>query len=137
VAGADPQLLAAVERHLDAQLAGDARGAWIEEVRRAMADALSHGDPNVRAIGRRLGLSPRTLQRRLGESQASFQGLLAEVRRDLAEQYLRRPDLSIGEVGFLLGYADLSSFHRAFRRWSGNTPRERRRTLASAAGRGA
>jgi AraC-like DNA-binding protein len=102
-----------------------------------MADALTIGDPSGRAHGRRLGLSPRTLQRRLGEHRASFQRLLADVRRELADQYLRRPDLSLGEVAFLLGYQDLSSFHRAFRRWSGRTPLERRRTLVTAGARGA
>jgi AraC-like DNA-binding protein len=137
VAGADPELLRVVERHLDAHLGSDGRGEWIDEVRQALADALSRGAPSVRALGRRLGLSPRTLQRRLGEHRASFQRLLADVRRELADQYLGRPDLSLGEVAFLLGYQDLSSFHRAFRRWSGRTPLARRRTLAAAGARGA
>jgi AraC-like DNA-binding protein len=137
VPAADPDLLRVVERHLDAHLGSDERGVWIEEVRQAMADALSIGDPSVRALGRRLGLSPRTLQRRLGEHQASFQRLLADVRGELADQNLGRNDLSLGEVAFLLGYNDLSSFHRAFRRWNGRTPLEHRRTLAGAAARGA
>ncbi|HEU4431133.1 MAG TPA: AraC family transcriptional regulator [Myxococcota bacterium] len=133
VVGADPTLLRLVESHLRLQLGGDPHDGWVAEVRHAVADALSNGEASIRAVSKRLGLSPRTLQRRLEAHRTSFQSIVSAVRRELADQYLGTADLSLAEVAFLLGYSDLSSFHRAFRRWSGKTPTEKRRSLISSA----
>jgi AraC-like DNA-binding protein len=74
------------------------------------------------AVARKLGLSARTLQRRLAEAGTSFQDVLDEVRAGAARRLLRDPALAVSEVAFSLGYAELSSFYRAFRRWTGQTP---------------
>ena len=74
-----------------------------------------------------LGLSPRTLQRRLGETSHRFQGVLDTARKDMAVIYLRDPALSVLDVSLLLGYAEQSSFTRAFRTWSGRSPSAWRR----------
>ena len=76
----------------------------------------------MRLSPRALSLSPRSLQRRLGEASLKFQDLLDAVRRDLACVYLRDASLSALDVALLLGYAEQSSFTRAFRQWFGTTP---------------
>jgi AraC-like DNA-binding protein len=69
-----------------------------------------------------LRLSPRTLQRRLVEQGTSYQALLDDVRRETARRLLSATDLDPGEIAFLLGFAELNSFTRAFRGWEGTTP---------------
>lgn len=76
-------------------------------------------------------MSPRSLQRRLREEGTTFAELLEELRRDLALRYLRDPRIGIAEVGFLLGFRDVTAFHRAFRRWMGTTPASYRRAAGS------
>jgi AraC-like DNA-binding protein len=69
-----------------------------------------------------LGLSARTLRRRLEAEGTSFQRLLDETRFALAEAYLARGPVSTPELAFMLGFSEASAFHRAFRRWTGTTP---------------
>jgi AraC-like DNA-binding protein len=77
-----------------------------------------------------LHLSPRTLQRKLGEAGTSYQQLLDQVRRHLAQRLLNATDLDTGEIAFLLGFEELNSFNRAFRQWEGETPTRWRSTIA-------
>ncbi|HWO08502.1 MAG TPA: helix-turn-helix transcriptional regulator, partial [Polyangiaceae bacterium] len=77
-------------------------------------------------IARRLGLGERTLQRRLRDEGTSFAALLDEARAELARSYLGDSKLAIFEVAYLLGYSEPSAFNRAFRRWTGKSPREYR-----------
>ena len=79
-----------------------------------------------------LGLSPRTLQRRLGEASLRFQGVLDAARKDMAVIYLRDPTLSVLDVSLLLGYAEHSSFTRAFRAWFSCNPSAWRRARSVA-----
>ena len=81
-------------------------------------------------IARVLHVSVRTLQRKLGEIGTTFREVSETVRGHLAEGYLADPAVSIVEVAFMLGFSDQSSFNRAFRRWTGESPgRWRRRRL--------
>ena len=82
--------------------------------------------PSQAEVARALALSPRTLARRLEEAGTSFTGLVDETRRALAEQYLQRTDYSVAEVAYLVGFAEASSFNRAFRRWTGGPPGDAR-----------
>ena len=66
------------------------------------------------------------MQRRLDENGIIFVDLLNEVRVELAKNKLKSSDLSLAEIGFLLGFSEQSSFNRAFKRWTGRTPREYR-----------
>ncbi|WP_266159381.1 AraC family transcriptional regulator [Dyella silvatica] len=75
-----------------------------------------------------LHISPRTLQRRLGQAGTSYQQLLDQVRHHLARHLLDATDLDTGEIAFLLGFEELNSFNRAFRQWEGKTPSRRRTT---------
>ena len=93
-------------------------------VRALLTCELSSGEPSPDDVARQLGLSRRSLQRRLADEGTSFKALLNETRRDLAQAYLREGHTSITEVTFLLGFADTSSFSRAFKRWTGVSPRE-------------
>jgi len=97
--------------------------------RQVLCRLLPQGEPKREAVAQALHLSQRTLQRRLQEEGGSFQQLLDDTRRELAQQYLAQPGLSLLEVAYLLGFADPSNFFRAFRRWFGLTPGEYRARL--------
>jgi AraC-like DNA-binding protein len=83
---------------------------------------LTRGHLDVRAVASELGMSDRTLQRRLTEEGTTFKQLLNQVRHEQALEYLADPTLDIKEVAFLIGYEDQNSFYRAFRLWEGKTP---------------
>ena len=93
-------------------------------VRALLTEQLSSGEPTPEGIARALGMSRRSLQRRLADEGSSYKELLADTRKELALAYLRDGHTSITEVTFLLGFADTSSFSRAFRRWTGESPRD-------------
>ncbi|MEO0466557.1 MAG: AraC family transcriptional regulator ligand-binding domain-containing protein [Pseudomonadota bacterium] len=115
------------DRHLETELSNLADDAGLEQrVRIAVSQTLSEGIPSVSNIASHLGMSARTLQRRLSEKGASFQGLVDLARRHLAEQLLTDTDYSLTEVAFLTGFAEQSGFTRAFKRWAGQTPRSYR-----------
>jgi len=92
------------------------------QVRRRILEHLASGSPTQTEIARQLAMSPRTLHRRLAESGTSFADLLDDTRRELAGAYLQRSDYAVAEVAYLLGFAEVSSFNRAFRRWTGRSP---------------
>ena len=94
--------------------------------RQTLCRLLPQGEPKRERVAQALHLSQRTLQRRLQEEGTSYQQLLDDTRRDMAEQYLQQPGLTLLEVAYLLGFADPSNFFRAFRRWFGCTPNEYR-----------
>ena len=99
-----------------------------------LAANLAHGAVTLAEAARALHLSERTLQRRLDEAGTRFTELVDEVRKDMALRYVRDPRLALGEVAYLLGFAEPSPFHRAFRRWTGRTPLAvRREAVASRA----
>jgi AraC-like DNA-binding protein len=87
--------------------------------------------PPIGVVARQLAIAPRTLQRRLAAQGMSYQQLVDVVRREAAERLLTDASMSIGEIGYLLGFSEPSAFHRAFRRWHSLTPhdyRSRQRT---------
>ncbi|REK71315.1 AraC family transcriptional regulator [Paenibacillus paeoniae] len=108
-----------LDRSLDEQLNS---GSMTEKVKWIMKRSLAGGSPDMRKVAKELGVSDRTLQRRLSDEHTSFKHLLAEARHEQARQYLSDPSLDIKEVAFLLGYEDQNSFYRAFRYWEGDTP---------------
>jgi AraC-like DNA-binding protein len=80
--------------------------------------------PEIRDVAKELGLSSRTLQRRITEEGTSFRALLNDARHELARFYLKEPSLNVTEIAYLLCYEDPSSFFRAFHEWEGTTPSE-------------
>ncbi|MBC7977437.1 MAG: helix-turn-helix transcriptional regulator [Myxococcales bacterium] len=99
----------------------------IADVRRAITGELRGGDPSLRRIAKMLVTSPRTLQRRLHELGAVYGDLVDDLRRAAALSYLADRELALGEIAYLLGFGEQSSFTRAFKRWTGRTPVEHRR----------
>jgi AraC-like DNA-binding protein len=92
----------------------------------AIAPLLPHGKAHVDEVARRLGMSRRTLARRLASEGLTFAGVLADLRTELARRQLRAGDLPISEIAWLLGYREVSAFTHACKRWTGKTPRELR-----------
>jgi AraC-like DNA-binding protein len=100
------------------------------EVQKAIAAALPEGRGSVADIARALNVSARTLQRKLVETGTTFREISDSVRGQLAQEYLTDNSVSIAEVAFLLGFSDQSSFNRAFRGWTGESPGRWRRRAA-------
>ncbi|WP_301168922.1 helix-turn-helix transcriptional regulator [Brevibacillus nitrificans] len=98
------------------QLTMSAKVKWI------LSRCLARGRIDITTVASELGMSERTLQRRLTEEGESFKQLLAKTRREMAVAYLADRALEIKEIAFLVGYEDQNSFYRAFRLWTGETP---------------
>ena len=96
--------------------------SYSERVRQVVWPHLSEGLPTLKEIAADLALSGRSLQRRLREEKTSFGEVVDGLRHEKACLMLRDPNLAVYEVGYLLGYSDPSTFHRAFRRWQGTSP---------------
>lgn len=96
----------------------------IAEVRSAILARLEAGDVSLPDVADAVGLSARTLQRRLSDAGTSLREVVDTARREQALEELARPGLSITEVAFLLGFSETSAFDRAFRRWTGKAPAE-------------
>jgi AraC-like DNA-binding protein len=99
----------------------------IVEAQRAIHEQLRGGDPALDNVARELAVSPRTLQRRLKKVGVTYADLLDRTREGAAKRYLDDRGIAICEVAFLLGFAEQSSFNRAFKRWTGRTPNAYRR----------
>lgn len=120
-------------RHLDEELAQTRAESTLQElVREAVAHSLSSGVPKMAAVARRMGLSERTLQRRLSEEGLHFQKIVEEARREFAEGLLVQSDYSLAEIAFLTGFSEQSAFTRAFKRWLKQTPAAYRETRKTA-----
>jgi len=102
------------------------------ECARRIAERLGQGEPSQTSIAKQMGMSERTLQRRLQAEGTTFNGLLDESRRTIAFSYLADRKLAAYEVSFLLGYAEPATFFRAFKRWTGQTPQQYRAAAANA-----
>jgi AraC-like DNA-binding protein len=95
-----------------------------DKVRGLVLAQLSHGDVGMAAIARKLAMSVPTLRRRLEAEGSTYSEIVDKSREELARQYLAEKGRSITDVVFLLGFSDVPSFHKAFRRWTGRTPAE-------------
>lgn len=130
--GNDPNLFSVLDTH--ARMLLDQLPSPVDivgRVREAIEAELRGGDPKLESIARRLATSPRTLQRRLRDRGVLFNDVLDAMRFRAAKSYLAQRDVAGREVAYLLGFAEQSSFNRAFKRWSGRTPTEYRRQAAS------
>ncbi|WP_444634794.1 AraC family transcriptional regulator [Cupriavidus oxalaticus] len=112
----------------------DARhtAASLDDVRAALHQLAGERALSLAAVARHLDISERTLQRRLMAAGTGFRALCEDVRRELAGRYLTEGNMSLGEIAFRLGFDDANSFFRAFRRWTGMTPGDYRRSAAHA-----
>lgn len=123
IAGAHPGVLQVLTEHADLLLEKLPRGPdLVERTRRVIGERLRGGDSSLESVARELGTSARSLQRHLREIGYTYNALADEVRAATARLYLEQPDIAISEVAWLLGFADQSTFNRAFKRWTGSTP---------------
>jgi len=126
VVAADPYLNSLLVKYCNEALSSRRlwSSAWRLSVENAIAPLLPHGQARIAEISQRLGVSPRTLERRLACEGMTFSRVLDELRFDLARRYLQERDMPISEVAWLLGYRESSAFNHAFKRWTGKTPKQ-------------
>jgi AraC-like DNA-binding protein len=133
VAAADQRLYQILKRYLDQVLSEMPReDSLLASVRRATAETMRAGDLKLARVAKQMAMSARTLQRQLKERGVDFKQLTDATRRRFAVNYLKDRKNTLTEVAFLLGYSELSAFHRAFKRWTGSTPLDYRRSVRTA-----
>jgi len=121
--GHNPELLEMLTPALGAALQElDAHAAIAAQVLVVLKRSLPSGRPDVSDVAQQLGMSERTLQRRITEEGTNFRDLLIEARKDLGRRLLSDAAVPVDEVAYLLGYQDATSFYRAFREWEGLSP---------------
>lgn len=96
----------------------------VEQVRKRLVHSMDGGDASIEAVAKQLGLSARSLQRRLSDEGTRYNDLLNTVREEFAKRYLARGTISASEVAYLIGFTEPPAFFKAFKRWTGMTPRE-------------
>jgi AraC-like DNA-binding protein len=122
---ASPALTELVERHIRTLVEpAQSEGARLKAA--LLAELERGSDITVGSVAKRMGTSPRTLHRRLAEEGTTFQRMLDETRREIADDLLALPGARIKDVSYTLGFSDPRAFRRAFQRWTGRSPRVRR-----------
>jgi AraC-like DNA-binding protein len=101
-------------------------------VERIIPQLLPHGRAELPEVARQLGMSSRTLSRKLRDEGLSYAEILDKLRSDLAKRYLGDHELPVTEIAWLLGYQEVSSFTHAFKRWTGTTPKKVRQQPGTA-----
>jgi AraC-like DNA-binding protein len=117
------QLLSVLLPGLELAVAKDDHGrTLVDDVRVALGERMHGARPAIAEVAKSLGMSARTMQRRLGELGTTYQHVLDEVRRRSSRRLLANTDLGMGEIAFVLGFEEVNSFMRAFHAWEGTTP---------------
>ncbi|HTV38081.1 MAG TPA: AraC family transcriptional regulator ligand-binding domain-containing protein [Xanthobacteraceae bacterium] len=131
VASRDPYLNSLLIQYYEEALARRKahQSALSVNVENAISVLMPHGKARMSEVARELGISPRTLARRLSSEGLTFASMLQTLRYDLAKRHLADEDLSISKIAWLLGYQDISSFTNAFKRWTGKPPAAVRKGL--------
>ena len=124
ILGADPYLNKLLISYCDQALSARStrRNSFGSSVENVIALHLPHGKARVGEIARKLGVSQRTLARRLSSEGLTFASVLQRLKSDLAKRHLTDETLSISEIAWLVGYQDVSAFTHAFKRWTGKAP---------------
>lgn len=124
---ADPSLLEALDFFLSERIkVREVEECLLDKVKHFVAMSLSDGTPDIGNVAKILGMSSRTLQRRLSNDNVVFTDLVDSIRHKIALEYVSYGDYSLTEVALMLGYSELSAFSRAFRRWEGRSPQQLR-----------
>jgi AraC-like DNA-binding protein len=124
----DPELLTVLEDHariLKEKYPGTS--SLPRMLHQILEQAWETGEPTLEVVARRLGMSSRSLQRRLHEESSTFSELVDEARRRATLRWLRCPEISLAEVAYLVGFKEQASLTRAVQRWTGQTPGALRR----------
>jgi AraC-like DNA-binding protein len=134
-----PMPLASADSYLNALLIAQCEQSHVNRlqppeirisVENEIVALLPHGKAQAPAIARKLGMSQRTLARRLASEKSSFTAVLDELKHDLAKHYLSESGVPITTIAWLLGYQEVSAFTHAFKRWTGKTPKQARMTAS-------
>jgi AraC-like DNA-binding protein len=132
VRSANANLLSMFERHASDMLnILNEPENYTQKVVKTIAQNLQGEVPSIEAIARSLLLSVRQLQRELQVENTSYQQILDQTRKDLALKHIQNQQTSIHDIAFLLGFSEPSAFHRAFKRWTKQTPRNYRSTYSA------
>ena len=131
LATANPELVRINDQIVTDYLAQLDRSDVTMQVRSKLIERLPSGFVSEEEIASSIHISRRSLQRRLKDQGTSFTELLENTRRDLSLQYVRDPQHSFNEVGFLLGFSEPGNFSRAFKRWYGKSPSQYRQDSQS------
>jgi AraC-like DNA-binding protein len=120
----DPYLLETLQPFCDqaAKERNTAVGTLRSSVENEAQKLLPHGKANRQAVARALGMSERTLSRRLADEGTTYEELVDQLRRSLAFQYIKTQSISVSQIAWLLGYEGSTSFNHAFVRWTGSSP---------------
>src|SRR5215471_18531392 len=115
-----------LRRYADDALSARPRhpGSFRSAVENTLPQLLPHGKARFSEVAQQLGMSTRTLARRLNAEGVAFAEILDQLRSALAQSYLSERSLPVSEISWLLGYSEVSSFTHAFKRWTGKTPRQ-------------
>ena len=123
----DKSISSFLDKHLESEVRELTESDTLDQsVCKQISRSLSEGTPSVADIARHLGMSSRSLQRRLADLNFTYRELVEKSRRTLARRLLRQTDYSLAEVAFMTGFSEQSAFTRAFKRWEGETPRSYR-----------
>jgi AraC-like DNA-binding protein len=95
----------------------------VARLRKNLIAAMDGGETSIGRMAKDLGMSPRSLQRRLSDEGTRYNDVLDDIRQELAKRYLARGTVSASEVAYLVGFVEPPAFFRAFKRWTGMTPR--------------
>ncbi|MDO9004787.1 MAG: AraC family transcriptional regulator [Aquabacterium sp.] len=112
----------ATGRYLSGLGAPDGDAQWMTKLKNLLQERLPAGDPPQSEVAQALGLTSRTLQRKLADAGTTYRDVIHRTRQALALEYLAQTTYSVSEIAYLLGFAEVSGFTRAFRRWTGTSP---------------
>ena len=131
ILSADKGLFEALVYFLDSQLClRSEEDDLLAKVRHLISISLGEGLPDLNQIASQLGMSGRTLQRKLRDEGLAFADLVDEIRYAIAQDYVSHSEFSLTDISMMLGYGELSSFSRAFKRWAGKSPESIRKSLS-------
>lgn len=123
---ANPQLAQLSDQVMIQTLGRLSKERIIPRVKSIIIENLPSGKINDEMVAAELNMSTRALQRKLQKKETTFKQLLTETRQELADKYIRNNQLSLTEISFMLGFSEVSSFSRAFKRWTGESPSDYR-----------
>jgi AraC-like DNA-binding protein len=127
----DKGLFEALVFYLDSQLClRSEEDDLLAKVHHLISVSLSEGLPDLNQVASQLGMSGRTLQRKLRDEGLAFADLVDEMRYAIAQDYVSHSEFSLTDISMMLGYGELSSFSRAFKRWAGKSPESIRKSLS-------
>ncbi len=122
-----------INRFLVERVAEETKGMEISpgkiamDVAQLIKNALPGGIPGIEQVGEQMGMSSRTLTRRLSENGVTFRDLIKQTQEDIARDLLLKTPQTVGEIAFQAGFSEQSAFSRAFKRWTGQSPAEFRK----------